>query len=68
MHLGKNIKQVKFLKSRKAGSEKLIELVLLVNKSMSIGEGHDICNEIEEEIMASLKGARVIIHLEPFRV
>ncbi len=64
-HINKDIEEVRFLKTRKAGSEKLIELVIIVQKDMTIGVGHDICNKIEQEIMNSLKGAKVFIHLEP---
>lgn len=64
-HLSKDIAEVRFLKTRKSGSEKLIDLVVCVHRQMTIGEGHDICNNLEQEIMAALDGATVFIHLEP---
>lgn len=64
-HLNKDVAEVKFLKTRKSGSEKLIELVICVHKDMTIGAGHDICNNLENEISSSLNGASVFIHLEP---
>ena len=64
-HLNKDIIDVKFSKTRKSGSEKLIELVITVHKNMTIGKGHEICNALEKEIEAALNGASVFIHLEP---
>ena len=65
-HLNKDIIDVKFSKTRKSGSEKLIELVITVHKNMTIGKGHEICNALEKEIEAALNGASVFIHLEPY--
>ena len=64
-HKNKDIEEVKFLKTRKAGSEKIIELVITVKHDMTIVAGHEICNTIENEIMNKLEGAKVFIHLEP---
>ena len=64
-HLNNDIVNVKFSKTRKSGSEKLIELVITVHKDMTIGMGHDICNNLENEIETALNGATVFIHLEP---
>ena len=64
-HLHKDIAEIKFSKTRKSGSEKLIELVVTVHKTMTIGMGHDICNLLEKEIEEALNGANVFIHLEP---
>ena len=64
-HKNKDIEEVKFLKTRKAGSEKIIELVITVKRNMTIVVGHEICNTIENEIMTKLEGAKVFIHLEP---
>ena len=64
-HKNKDIEEVKFLKTRKAGSEKIIELVITVKRDMTIIVGHEICNAIENEIMTKLEGAKVFIHLEP---
>lgn len=64
-HMNKDIVDVKFSKTRKSGSEKLIELVITVHKNMSIGKGHEICNDLEKEIETALNGASVFIHLEP---
>jgi len=64
-YINKDIEEVKVLKTRKAGSEKIIELVITVQHDMTIVVGHEICNTIENEIMTKLDGAKVFIHLEP---
>ena len=64
-YIGVDIVAVKYLKTRKAGSEKMIELVIIVHKNMTIRAGHDICNKIEREIAETLQGAKIFIHLEP---
>jgi len=64
-HKKVDIADVKFLQTRKSGSEKLISLTITVHKDMTIGTGHDICNNIENEIMEALDGAKALIHLEP---
>ncbi len=64
-HVDVDIIEVKVSKTRKAGSEKLIELVIVVNKRITVKTCHDICNNIENEIMQSLPGAKVFIHMEP---
>ena len=64
-HVDVDIIEVKISKTRKAGSEKLIELVIVVNKRITVKTCHDICNNIENEIMQSLPGAKVFIHMEP---
>ncbi|MCR4881717.1 MAG: cation diffusion facilitator family transporter [bacterium] len=64
-HLNKDVVDVRFSKTRKSGSEKLIELVITVHKNMTVGMGHEICNKLEKEIEAALNGASVFIHIEP---
>jgi len=64
-YIGEDIEEVRSLRTRKAGSEKLIDLILTVHKDMSIGKGHEICNNIEDEIRRKLNGAKILIHLEP---
>ena len=64
-HKNKDIVEVKLLKTRKSGSEKIIDIVITVKHDMTIVVGHEICNQIENEIISKLQGAKVFIHLEP---
>lgn len=53
------------LKTRKAGAERLIEFTLTVPDEMTIKEGHDLCDRIEEDLAKELNNIKVMIHLEP---
>ncbi len=53
------------LRHRKAGSERHIDLHLVVARGTTVGDVHSLCDRIEEEIQAALPGAKVLIHVEP---
>lgn len=52
------------LRTRKSGNTKYIDLHLVFPEDMSIKAAHDICDEIENELEASLRNTEVLIHLE----
>ncbi|MDA8441685.1 MAG: cation diffusion facilitator family transporter [Peptococcaceae bacterium] len=53
------------LRTRKAGSERHIDLHLVVPKDAPVHRVHDLCDAIEAEIKQRLPGAQVLIHIEP---
>jgi cation diffusion facilitator family transporter len=53
------------LRTRKAGADRHVDLHLVVPKLKSVGEVHELCDLIEQEICAQLPGAQVLIHAEP---
>ena len=53
------------LRHRKAGSERHIDLHLVVARDTTVGEVHTLCDRIEEEIQEKLPQANVLIHAEP---
>jgi len=53
------------LRTRKAGSERHIDLHLVVAKDTPIVDTHELCDIIEEEISKKLYGTHVLIHAEP---
>lgn len=57
--------ELRKLKSRKAGAEKLIELVIIIPKNLTIEKGHFLCDRIEDDLKKNVKNSSVIIHLEP---
>lgn len=57
--------QIHDLRTRRAGKVRFIEFHLVVDRNMTVGEAHDICDTIEDAIADSLPGARTLIHLEP---
>lgn len=55
------------LRTRRAGSQKLIDFHLTVCKHMSVTEAHDITDYIEKKIGEKIIGTDVTIHVEPCR-
>lgn len=53
------------LRTRKAGSQRYIDLHLVLPKDMSIEKAHDICDHLEADIESSLPRTDVTIHVEP---
>jgi cation diffusion facilitator family transporter len=64
-YLGDGIIALKTLRTRKAGLKNNIEIVLIVDKTMSIQVSHELCDKIEFEITKYLKNTEILIHLEP---
>lgn len=64
-YISDRILEIKNLKSRKAGSEKLIEMVIVIPKKLTIESGHDLCDKIEEDLENKIKNTRITIHIEP---
>ena len=56
------------LRTRKAGAERHVDLHLVVPKTASIAEVHELCDMIEMEISERLTGVHVLIHTEPCNV
>ena len=53
------------LRTRKAGNQRYIDLHVVMSKSASVEEAHNICDCIERGIENRLKNTNVIIHVEP---
>ncbi len=55
----------KNLKTRRAGTESFVQLDVLVPRDWTVGQGHDVLDEIEGKLAAILPSASIITHLEP---
>jgi divalent metal cation (Fe/Co/Zn/Cd) transporter len=53
------------LRTRKAGIDCHIDLHLTMAKSLTLAEAHIVCNQIEDELHATLPNANIMIHCEP---
>ncbi len=53
------------LRTRRAGSRKIMDFHLEVCSQMSVKEAHDIADQLEEGIERAILGADVTIHIEP---
>ena len=53
------------LRTRKAGSQRYVDLHLVVPREWAINRVHALCDQIEEDICNRFAGALVLIHTEP---
>lgn len=53
------------IKTRVAGPVTFVEFHLVVPGGMTVAEAHDICDRVEAGIAEAVRGAEVLIHLEP---
>jgi cation diffusion facilitator family transporter len=53
------------LRTRKVGSQRYIELHLVMPKDASVDAAHKVCDHLEEDIGARLREASISIHIEP---
>lgn len=56
------------LRTRKAGSQRYIDLHLVMPKNTSIEEAHRMCDHLEQDIENRLRHTSVTIHVEPCRI
>ncbi len=56
------------LRTRKAGSQRYIDLHLVMPKDASIEEAHRMCDHLEQDIENRLRHTSVTIHVEPCRI
>jgi len=64
-HLGGEVVGFHKLRTRKAGSQRYIDLHLVMPKHVSIEEAHNMCDHLEKDIEGKLAHTDVTIHVEP---
>lgn len=55
------------LRTRRAGSQKLMDFHLTVCKHLTVQAAHDLADHLEAAIAQEIRGANVTIHVEPCR-
>lgn len=53
------------VRSRRAGSQRFIDLHLVMPRNFSVEEAHKLCDHLEQDISDKLENASTIIHVEP---
>lgn len=53
------------LRTRKSGSEKLLDVHVTFDRNMSLAQVHDVCDDIEEKIREKFGTFDITIHAEP---
>ena len=56
------------LRTRKAGSQRYIDLHLVMPKNSSVEEAHRMCDHLEQDIKARVPQTSVTIHVEPCNI
>jgi divalent metal cation (Fe/Co/Zn/Cd) transporter len=53
------------LRARKAGPARFVDLHLVLHRTLTVGQAHVLCDDLEEDIEAALPRTDVTIHVEP---
>jgi cation diffusion facilitator family transporter len=53
------------IRSRQAGSERFIDLHIVMPRNLSLEKAHTMCDHLEQDIKDKITNANVIIHAEP---
>jgi cation diffusion facilitator family transporter len=53
------------LRTRRSGSDRYVDMHLVVRRGMSIQEVHKICDLVEDQIGACLPSINILVHAEP---
>jgi cation diffusion facilitator family transporter len=53
------------LRSRRVGTKRFIDLHLVLHRTLSVGEAHRLCDDLEEHVADALPGTDATIHVEP---
>jgi cation diffusion facilitator family transporter len=53
------------MRTRKAGSQRFVDLHLVLPNKVSLEEAHNICDHLEEDIKENLPNISMTIHVEP---
>lgn len=53
------------LRTRKSGSDKFVDLHLVVSKNLTLDEAHELCYHLEDDLKKAFPTMNVMIHVEP---
>jgi cation diffusion facilitator family transporter len=53
------------VRARRSGSQRHIDLHLLLDEEISLKEAHYVAEEVEDKIRAAFRGVHVVTHIEP---
>ncbi len=53
------------LRTRQAGADRFLDVHLVLHRSLSVGQAHLICDDLEHHLEEELPGVDVTIHVEP---
>ncbi len=53
------------LRTRRAGADRYLDVHLVLHRSSTVGEAHQLTDHLEQDLAAALPGVDVLIHVEP---
>jgi cation diffusion facilitator family transporter len=53
------------MRTRRAGADRYLDLHLVLHRSSTVGEAHELTDHLEQDLEAALPGVDVLIHVEP---
>ncbi|MEM2924473.1 MAG: cation diffusion facilitator family transporter [Methanocellales archaeon] len=53
------------LRTRRSGSDKFVDLHLVVSKNLTLDEAHNLCYHLEDDLKKAFPTMNVMIHIEP---
>jgi len=53
------------VRSRRAGSERFVELHLVMPRDVTVEKAHEMCDHLEQDIKTKLPNSSIMIHVEP---
>jgi cation diffusion facilitator family transporter len=64
-HFGGEVVDFHKLRTRKAGSQRYIDLHLVMPRQVSLEKAHEMCDHLEKDMKARLPNTDITIHVEP---
>lgn len=61
----REVKAVRDLRTRRSGTDTFIQMILVVDGSLSVDQAHRIVDEVERAVCAAFPSVEVLIHEEP---
>lgn len=62
---GEKIVEYHALRTRQAGADRFLDLHLVLHRTLSVGQAHELTDDLERHIEEALPGTDVTIHVEP---
>lgn len=59
------VKKIKKIRGRTHGNNVFLDIIVKISADLSVVEGHDITEEIEEKLRKELNITEVVVHVEP---
>jgi cation diffusion facilitator family transporter len=53
------------VRSRRAGSERFVELHMVMPRDVTVEKAHEMCDHLEQDIKTKLPNSSIMIHVEP---